>query len=385
MAFDALTLQATDTTGVWAVETYDARSGTLLDRENFNAAFAAEVTALSATDAATVGALTTVTSTASNLGVATIANSTMTYLIWWDQNGNGSFDAGDIWIDSAGAPHTYAGTGSPSTHVTSGIPNVPGGGSWSDPGWSIGNSQFPNQGTYNVTATWTAAGGQLLDTKTTQFFSVPTLGEWAASLSRGDVRPALPFLLVAALLWALVLVRLRASRRWLSFYALGALGTVLFTLFFAQAGGVDALLESVEARQVADLARSLQLNIALVNPSGLAVQNHVGWGVFDIGIECSALLELATLVGLVCFYPAFSPGRKTTTALIGLAATYAINIFRILLIVGIISWLGTGWVFVAHAVIGRLFFFVGVVVVFWYLMTRPTLGVVRSRLEADDA
>jgi len=152
-------------------------------------------------------------------------------------------------------------------------------------------------------------------------------------------------------------------------------------LFFAQALGWDEALEALEAQQAAAIAGWLQMRIALLGSSGLAIQNHVGWGVFDIGVECSALLEIAAFVGLAAFYPAFRAPRRLSTIAIGAAATYAINIARILIIVGMISALGTSWVFIAHAVVGRVFFFTGIVVVFWYLMTRPTVATVSAKID----
>jgi exosortase/archaeosortase family protein len=66
-------------------------------------------------------------------------------------------------------------------------------------------------------------------------------------------------------------------------------------------------------------------------------------------------------------------------------ATYVINVFRILIIVDMIAQLGTGSVFIAHAVVGRLFFFTGVVVVYWVLVTMPTVRVVFARLQPAPA
>jgi exosortase family protein XrtG len=278
-----------------------------------------------------------------------------------------------------------------STHVTGAV-NVPGRGSWTEPGWGVSNRDFPNQGSYCLTATWRSASGSLLDSKTTQFFSVPTLGEFVggitasmASFGALATPGGLPLIALGILVWAGALAQLRRKRHWLSFYALGALGTVLAALFLAQALGLDTRLEGLEASHVAALAALLHINVAALPPSGLAIQNHVGWGVFDIGIECSALLEMAALVGLVGFYPAFGRGRKGALVATGVAATYAINVARILLIVGMISALGTGWVFIAHAVVGRVFFFTGVVVVYWLLVTTPTVGWVSRKLSPAPA
>jgi exosortase/archaeosortase family protein len=82
----------------------------------------------------------------------------------------------------------------------------------------------------------------------------------------------------------------------------------------------------------------------------------------------------------VLFYPGFTWLRKLISIPIGVAATYAVNIMRILLIVAIIDAQGTDWVFLAHAVFGRIFFFALTVVIYWYIVTRPSVGVVGEQL-----
>jgi exosortase family protein XrtG len=377
MATDTYSITPTATVGTWSVEVHRSSTRALVSGQSFTVSYVAAISALYATDASTVGTNTTVTSAEDNSSIATITASSIDYRIWWDSNANGVFDAGDIYIAPGGGPVPYSGSGGAVTHTTSGVTVVPFT-TYNDPGWQMSNITFPNQGTYNITAVWKTSGGMQIDTKTSQFFSVPTLGEFV----RGIHAPRLPWIALGAIVWAAALWRLRRKRRWLSFYGLGSLGTVLLALFLAQATGLDTLLESVQAGHVAWLAALLHMNIAALPPSALAIQNHVGWGVFDIVIECSALLEMAALVGLVGFYPAFGRGRKTAIIASGLAATYVINVARILLIVGMIASLGTGWVFVAHAVVGRIFFFTGIVVVYWLLVTMPTVRAVSRRLEA---
>lgn len=189
-------------------------------------------------------------------------------------------------------------------------------------------------------------------------------------------------LTIFALAWATLTFALYRRRRWLVYFITGAFGLVLVTLLAAQTTGFDAMLEALEARQVVAIANRIGLDIGLLGACGLAIQNHVGWAVFDIGIECSAILEMAAFAGLVAFYPAFSVRKRALFVVVGVAATYVLNLVRILLIVWIISVGGTGWVFAAHAILGRVFFFGGVIAIFWYLVTRPTIRVVSKQLEA---
>jgi len=180
-------------------------------------------------------------------------------------------------------------------------------------------------------------------------------------------------LILGTLAWAGLTLALRRSRRWLTFYLTGGLGFVLVVLFWASFLGFDTALEAIEARQAVGIANFTGIALSLLGKTGLAIPNHTGWAVFDVGIECSALLEMSAIIGLVAFYPAFSAGRKVSSAIIGTAVTYVVNIARIMLIVVLINAFGTDWVFAAHAVFGRVFFFVGTVVLYWWLITRPTV------------
>jgi len=189
-------------------------------------------------------------------------------------------------------------------------------------------------------------------------------------------------LLVAGIVWAALTFSLWRSRRWLAFYITGAFGFVLLGISIARSFGIDASVEALQARQVETLAALLGLKLGILGGSGLAIPSTAGWAVFEIGIECSALLETFAFMGLVAFYPAFTAARKGVTLAVGAVATWVINILRILLIIGIIESLGTGWVYAAHAVFGRVFFFAATVALYWYLVTRPTIRVVSADLGA---
>lgn len=191
--------------------------------------------------------------------------------------------------------------------------------------------------------------------------------------------------LFAVVVWGAITVALLRMRRWLVFYLWGAFGFVLLVTFGAGALNLDTAIEAVEAAQVGWLSALLGIGVKVVNSTGLAIPNHTGWAVFDIGLECSAILEMAAIVGLTAFYPAFRPGKRALFGIAGMALTYVLNLMRVLLIVAIINAMGTGWVFAAHAVFGRILFFVGTVALYWFLMTRPTVSFTRKRVEELNA
>jgi hypothetical protein len=173
--FDQYSTQTSDTVGAWTVELHsDSATGTVIDFHPFTLTFDGRISALSASDGRNVDATIVVAASVDNLVSREITSSTMSYLIWWDGNGNGSYDAGDIAIDASGAPQPYSAEAT--THVTA-IESVPASGTWTEPApWSVTNARFPEQGTYSVTATWRDANGTVIDVKTAQFWAIPALG-----------------------------------------------------------------------------------------------------------------------------------------------------------------------------------------------------------------
>ncbi|MFA5844343.1 MAG: hypothetical protein WC971_05865 [Coriobacteriia bacterium] len=197
------------------------------------------------------------------------------------------------------------------------------------------------------------------------------------------MRPTMPVLLASSVVWAVLTWMLLNRRMWLAFYVTGAFGFTVLVVFSAMALGWDLRFESMQAVLVARLAPRFGIVVEHLGDRGLGIKGPEGWSVFDIGLECSALLEASALSGLVLFYPAFSTGRKVWTALVGLLASYMINVARILIIVAIITSFGTAWVFPAHAIFGRIFYFAAMMAVFWFLVTMPTVRFVSDRMEAD--
>jgi len=162
--------------GQWTLVLVNASNGAEISRTHFGVRPNAKITALSAGDAPGLGDVVNISSRVANSGVQAITSSTMTYVIWWDTDGDGVFGAGDLYIDSNGKSQVYDGVSAISTRVTSGI-HVPAGGTWSEPSpIAVPNTRFPNQGTYRVTATWRTSSGALIDSAVIEFYSIPALG-----------------------------------------------------------------------------------------------------------------------------------------------------------------------------------------------------------------
>jgi len=87
-------------------------------------------------------------------------------------------------------------------------------------------------------------------------------------------------------------------------------------------------------------------------------------------------------VALLLFYPSYNWKTKLKYATIGTVATFAANIIRILSIVFIVAVFGKTSVYLAHAIIGKLIFFALIVILYWYLLTKPTMNTVRKNIKS---
>jgi exosortase/archaeosortase family protein len=65
----------------------------------------------------------------------------------------------------------------------------------------------------------------------------------------------------------------------------------------------------------------------------------------------------------------------------GLIAVYAANIVRLTVITGTLHWFGKDTLYIAHTIVGRAEFFVLIIAIFWYIITRPTMRGVAKKLQ----
>jgi len=188
-------------------------------------------------------------------------------------------------------------------------------------------------------------------------------------------------LIVSTPIYLAVVYFCRKHRQWLFYYLFGSFGFTLLITLTLKYFLVDQFLVAIEVFHTNIIANLFKIPSQALAYGRLRLPTQNGWSILGIGVECSAVLEMSALTGLIIFYPAFSYFRKTIKTIFGLFATYAINILRMLIIVAITYYYGTSYVFIAHAIVGRLFFFICVIILYWFLITKPTVKSVGNLLQ----
>ncbi len=190
-------------------------------------------------------------------------------------------------------------------------------------------------------------------------------------------------LAILLLIYLLGLLLLRRHRHGLLGYLWGAFGLAAVVVMAGQIGGWNEPLGGLQANLLVGLGNAFGLGLETLGAGTIVVPDPTGWSILQIGVECSSLIEAAVFTGLMLFYPRFPPGERLLRLTAGLGVTLLVNLVRLAVIMGMVMTLGKPAVPWAHAVVGRLVFFVGVVVVYWRMMTMPTLRWVRRDLEVS--
>jgi len=192
---------------------------------------------------------------------------------------------------------------------------------------------------------------------------------------------------LAAAIWLAFVLFFRHYRIWIIFYTIASVG-LAFLIIFASMYllPVEHWLEMVTAHSahVVSQIAGIPTRIFEVAPDILVwvVVQEPGWTVVRVDLECSGLLEMAVLAGLLLFYPAWSAVKRVQLTLVGWLATYGANVVRIFSIIAILHFVGKRSIFIAHTIVGRVIFSVLVAALYWIILTRPTIRILAGRLIA---
>ena len=197
----------------------------------------------------------------------------------------------------------------------------------------------------------------------------------------------LAWLLPACIAWAVAVRFFWKAGAWLPYFVVGAAGCA-FLLVVAMRDVIpgEDVIRITTAEAVHRLSWLLGVRTTLGTADAgdlmiVGVPHHNEWTLLSIGIECSGLLELSALFGLVAFFPALAPAKRMRVLLIALGLTFVANIVRMLVIVLAVAYGGQATLEVAHVVLGRAVFFGLAIGIYWFAITKPTLNAVSARLK----
>ena len=88
-----------------------------------------------------------------------------------------------------------------------------------------------------------------------------------------------------------------------------------------------------------------------------------------IDYECSGIIETSAFVALTAFYPIYTRKQRLFLSLGGALWIYGANVLRLILVIVLVHFNGSDFYFMAHTIIGRLFFYVLVIYLYYQTFT----------------
>ncbi|WP_341778802.1 exosortase family protein XrtG [Levilactobacillus sp. HBUAS70063] len=94
----------------------------------------------------------------------------------------------------------------------------------------------------------------------------------------------------------------------------------------------------------------------------------------SIDYECSGIIETTAFVGLLAFFPTYSRQEKMFYLVMGALWIYVANVIRLMLVVTLVYFGGASWYFTAHTLLGRIVFYVLVIMLYYNVFTYSELS-----------
>ncbi len=93
----------------------------------------------------------------------------------------------------------------------------------------------------------------------------------------------------------------------------------------------------------------------------------------QIDFECSGILEIMAFLALLMFFDVYTRQEKILVSILGVFFILMANALRIVLICEMVHFGGSDMYFLGHTYIGRLFFYVLSVLLYFYVFTKPQI------------
>ncbi len=169
-------------------------------------------------------------------------------------------------------------------------------------------------------------------------------------------------------LWIYALSVLKRAKLAGFYFIVGSIGLFATCIFLFQ-DYLVWLFSAVLCRSLRPIGLFTGL-FSTVNDNLLILKRPLETLYVYLDFECSGVIETTAFFGLIMFYPLYTRKERSFLALTGIAYIYFANFFRILLIVGVLQLGGSTWFYFVHSILGRLFFYVLIITLYYNVFTR---------------
>ena len=178
--------------------------------------------------------------------------------------------------------------------------------------------------------------------------------------------------LLCVLAWLYILHVLHSCNLSAWYFFVGSAGLFILMIVFLRPITVEPL-----ARMVASISGVIGKLTGMYQTffrySVIFIESPQTTITLQIDLECSGILEIMAYVSLLTFFQVYNKTEKMFVGVLGVVGIILANALRITVICIMIYFGGMNVYFVAHAIVGRLLFYVITVVIYFYAFTKPQI------------
>lgn len=176
--------------------------------------------------------------------------------------------------------------------------------------------------------------------------------------------------IIAAVVWLYLLSVLKRCKLQAWHFLLGCMGLFTFMMIFVRPAMTQPLAQCVAA--ISGLFGKLTGMFSAYFKYGIIFIRNAAMAItLQIDFECSGIVEIMVFLSLLCFFDVYSRSEKVFVGILGTLGIILANVVRIIVICVMIYFGGTKVYFIAHAIVGRLLFYVLSVLLYFYVFTKP--------------
>lgn len=178
-------------------------------------------------------------------------------------------------------------------------------------------------------------------------------------------------------IWLYILYVMKRCKLYYGYFAVGSFGFFILSMVWIRPLVLEPLASVVAA--IAGVFGDLTGTFTAFFKYGiLLIYTDTASLTLQIDFECSGIIEILAFLSLLLFFSVYKVKERILVGVIGTILIILSNVLRIIVICELIHFFGADIYFVAHAIIGRLVFYVLSVLLYFYVFTKPQI--IRTRL-----
>lgn len=177
------------------------------------------------------------------------------------------------------------------------------------------------------------------------------------------------FVAVVIIAWIYVLNVLDRAKLEFWRYMAGSMGLFIILMITLREAITMPLARCVAAMAgiLGDLTNTF---VAYFKYGIIFIETGAGSMTLQIDMECSGVIEIIAFLSLLIFFRVYNRYERIIVGVLGTAYIMVCNALRIALICEAVHFLGTDAYFIAHTFVGRIFFYVMTVILYFYVFTK---------------